>query len=125
MAKRRITKKRSVPYRQNNNSLFSNKIFQRLLLIGTVTLAIYIFQDNLARYLGFKSDKIHADLAEAKEISDSRNSRILGLHEDKIIGADVSEYQGKIDWDNFGEVESYDVGFVFVRATVGRNRVDN
>src|SRR5689334_20163907 len=116
MAKRRITKRRPVSSRTKNNSPFSNIILQRLLFVGLIALSVYFFRDNLSRYLGFKSDK---NSARAKERSDDRNSRILGLHEDKVIGADISEYQDKIDWDNFGEIEStYDVGFVFVRATV-------
>jgi len=123
MAKRRFSKTRSTSSSRKSKSPFSGVIVQRLLFAGLFMLCIYFFRDNLLRYLGFKSDK---NSAQAKEIAEGRNSRIIGLHEDKVFGADISEYQNKIDWDNFGDIDgSYGVDFVFVRATVGDDRVDN
>jgi len=38
-----------------------------------------------------------------------------------IVGNDVSEYQGKIDWDTYKKNSN----FVIIRATIGTARVDN
>lgn len=44
----------------------------------------------------------------------------------KIYGIDVSHYNGNIDWDEvetiFGE---HEIHFAFIRATAGKNKVDN
>lgn len=44
----------------------------------------------------------------------------------KVYGIDVSHYNGNIDWDDvetiFGE---HEIHFAFIRATAGKNKVDN
>lgn len=92
-----------------------------LLFFGT----IYHYRIGLAYYLGFKSYKLQYEEAEAKRISDVRNFQVLEKHEGKAIGLDVSEFQGKIDWDAVESIEgSYPLEFVFIRATAGNDRVD-
>jgi lysozyme len=73
--------------------------------------------------LGFKSNRTE-DTVE-KRLSDVRNIQVLENHKGKVIGIDVSEFQGNIDWDEVGTLEEkYPVQFVFIRATAGNDRVD-
>jgi lysozyme len=93
-----------------------------VMLIGAVG---YHYRDGLAYYFSFKSDKILREETEAKRISDVRNYQVLEKHEGKSIGLDVSEYQGKIRWTYVDTLEQkYPLHFVFIRATVGKDRKD-
>ncbi|MFB3389145.1 glycoside hydrolase family 25 protein [Flavobacterium sp. LAR06] len=112
---------------QPTRSAFSRLIrfiaysFLALLFIGTV----YHYRAGLAYYLGFKSDKVLEEDEVDKHLSDVRNIRVLENHKGKVIGIDVSEFQGKIDWEEVEVLEEkYPVHFVFVRATAGNDRVD-
>lgn len=128
--RRKTTQKRPVVRRKPKKraSFFSGKLsrylvtgFFILLFFGTV----YHYRIGLAYYLGFKSDKLSYEEAEAKRISDVRNFQVLEKHEGKAIGFDVSEFQGKVDWDEIENIEgSYRLEFVFIRATAGNDRLD-
>jgi lysozyme len=90
-----------------------------MLFLGIV----YHYRHGLAYYLGFKSNRTE-DTVE-KRLSDVRNIQVLENHKGKVIGIDVSEFQGNIDWDEVGTLEEkYPVQFVFIRATAGNDRVD-
>jgi lysozyme len=127
--KRKTTTRRTTYTRKSKpkQSLFSKVVrfvtfsFLGLLFIGTV----YHYRDGLAYYLGFKSDKVLEEDEVAKHLSDVRNIQVLENHKGKVVGIDVSEFQGTVRW---GEVEvleeKYPVQFVFIRATAGNNRVD-
>lgn len=112
---------------QPTRSAFSRLIrfiaysFLALLFIGTV----YHYRAGLAYYLGFKSDKVLEEDEVDKHLSDVRNIRVLENHKGKVIGIDVSEFQGKVDWEEVEVLEEkYPVQFVFIRATAGNDRVD-
>ncbi|OXA81485.1 lysozyme [Flavobacterium aquidurense] len=112
---------------QPTRSAFSKVIrvivfsFLGLLFIGT----IYHYRAGLAYYLGFKSDKVLDEDAVDKHLSDVRNIQVLENHKGKVIGIDVSEFQGKVDWEEVEVLEEkYPVQFVFIRATAGNDRVD-
>ncbi|XLS28462.1 glycoside hydrolase family 25 protein [Flavobacteriaceae bacterium M23B6Z8] len=50
---------------------------------------------------------------------------VLHSHENYAKGCDVSQYQGNIDWEVVGKVQdSFQLDFVFIRATAGRNVKD-
>lgn len=92
-----------------------------LLFIGIV----YHYRKGLAYYLGFKSEKVLDEDAVDKHLSDVRNIRVLENHKGKVVGIDVSEFQGKVDWEEVEILdEKYPVQFVFIRATAGNDRVD-
>ena len=113
---------------RKKGSLFSGKVrsysiigFFILLFLGVS----YHYRDGLLYYLGFKSYKLNYEQAEAKRISDIRNYQVLEKHKGKAIGLDLSEYQGKIDWDLVENIENeYPIEFVFIRATAGNDRED-
>jgi len=82
----------------------------------------YHYRSSFAYYLGFKS---HFN-KETNVFSEARNLKVLEKSEGKSIGLDVSEYQGKIRWSYVDTIEEkYPIRYVFIRATVGNDRVDN
>ncbi|RDI58307.1 glycoside hydrolase family 25 protein [Flavobacterium glaciei] len=113
---------------KKNKTVFSGKVLRysivSLLLLLTLAFG-YHYRNGLAYYFSFKTDKILREETEAKRISDVRNFQVLEKHEGKSIGIDVSEYQGKIRWTYVDTLENkYPLHFVFIRATVGKDRKD-
>jgi len=128
--------KRKTPSRKtsyNRKSKSDKSIFSRafryivMMSLGLLFLfAIYHYRDGLAYYLGFKSNKALDEDEVAKHLSDVRNIQVLENHKGKVIGIDVSEFQGKVDWDEVNILEEkYPVQFVFIRATAGNDRIDS
>ena len=117
---RRQSKKRSaVPAWLRNFGI----VVLILLIIGAIG---YHYRDGLAYYFSFKTDKMLKKEAAAKKIADIRNHEILVKSKGKLIGIDVSEYQGKIKWDSVKNIEgSFPIDYVFIRATAGNDRPDN
>jgi lysozyme len=109
-------------------TVFSGKVLRYSIVTFFIVLLVavgYHYRDGLAYYFSFKSDKILREETEAKRISDVRNYQVLEKHEGKSIGLDVSEYQGKIRWTYVDTLENkYPLHFVFIRATVGKDRKD-
>lgn len=120
MRKPRTGKKAS--FRSGNRLRFLFGIVLVFLIAGTV----YHYREGLAYYLGFKSDKVlKVNKAEEKRLTDVRNYNLLSKYEEKVIGFDVSQYQGEIDWDKVEFVENtFLLQFVFIRATVGKDVAD-
>src|SRR6187431_1025137 len=115
MSKRKPKKKNNLPGKRI--------IF---FLIGIAILFIlsigYHYRSGLASYLGFKSEvNKNADV-----FSEARNLKVLEKNDGKVVCIDVSEYQGKIRWSYVDTIEDkYPLRYVFIRATVGNDRVDN
>lgn len=107
---------------------FLSKLFRGLLLLFFSLLfvgIVYHYRKGLAYYLGFRSEKVLDEDEVDKHLSDVRNIRVLENHKGKVVGIDVSEFQGKVDWDEVEILdEKYPVQFVFIRATAGNDRVD-
>ena len=114
---------------RKKSSLFSGKVRSYSITGFFILLFLavsYHYRDGLLYYLGFKSDKLKHEQAEAKRISDIRNFQVLQKHQGKAIGLDLSEYQGKIDWDAVENIDNeYPIEFVFIRATAGKDREDD
>ncbi len=98
--------------------LFGFAILVLLVVIGNH------YREGLSYYFGFKSTKVD-NKAKTKRLSDVRNFQVLSKYSDKVVGIDVSHYQGKIDWEKVRSVEnSYPIRFAFIRATAGRDKID-
>jgi lysozyme len=128
MRKKSVNRKRIVSRRVTKKaSFFSGKVikFTTAIFFMLLVFAVaYQYRNGLAYYFSFKSNKILAQ-EEDKRISDIRNYQVLAHHDGKAIGLDVSEYQGKISWVDVDTLENkYPVDFVFIRATVGNDRLD-
>jgi lysozyme len=128
MRKKSVKRKQPVSRRAKNKTpFFSEKVLRFILLtfsLAVVFIVVHHYRNSLAYYFSFKSNKVlHQE--EDKRISDVRNLQVLDNHAGKAIGFDVSEYQGKINWSDVDTLESkYPVHFVFIRATVGNDRLD-
>nr|WP_294783255.1 glycoside hydrolase family 25 protein [uncultured Flavobacterium sp.] len=124
----RKTTYRKTYSRKPSGRSFLNRLLRGLLLIFLVLLfigTVYHYRKGLAYYLGFKSEKVLDEDEVDKHLSDVRNIRVLENHKGKVVGIDVSEFQGKVDWEEVEILdEKYPVQFVFIRATAGNDRVD-
>jgi len=113
---------------RKKTAFFSGKVRSYSIIAFCILLLIgvgYHYRNGLLYYLGFKSYKLKYEQAEAKRISDIRNYQVLEKHQGKAIGLDLSEYQGKVDWDLVSNIENeYPIEFVFIRATAGNDRED-
>ncbi|MCU0349492.1 MAG: glycoside hydrolase family 25 protein, partial [Flavobacterium sp.] len=96
-----------------------------VLVIGAFT--VYQFRDGFLYYLGFKTNKnVNTLSKEERKIADIRIYEVLSKHTDKVFGFDVSQYQGTINWSEINKIEdTFQLHFVFVRATAGKDKVDN
>lgn len=98
-----------------------------VLVLVIAVFTVYQFRDGLLYYLGFKTDKNANTLTlEERKIADIRIYEVLTQHPDKVVGFDVSQYQGTIHWEEIKKIEdTFQLQFVFVRATAGKNKVDS
>lgn len=90
-----------------------------LLIIGIIS-AIYHYRNGILYYFSFKTNK----LIQTDKVAQARIYQVLEDHTDKVVGIDVSEFQGKINWEEVDSVETRTVGFVFIRATAGIDKTD-
>ena len=121
--KRKYQARRSVKKSSFRQNVIKYSLY--VLFVSFVLAAGYHYRNGLAYYLSFKSNKIAKQDKEAKRISDVRNFQVLQNKGTKAVGIDVSEYQGAIDWPAVNAIEEkFPIQFVFVRATVGNDRVD-
>ncbi|PRZ20057.1 glycoside hydrolase family 25 protein [Flavobacterium granuli] len=129
MRKKVVRRKTTVVRKPRKKAGGFSKKLVNFSLISLVFLLffglVYHYRDGLAYYFSFKSDKVLSDSAEEKRISDVRNFQVLEKKGAKAVGLDVSEYQGEVDWSEVDSLENkYPIDFVFVRATVGNDRLD-
>lgn len=113
---------------KKKNSFFSGKVLTYTLAALFMLFVFglgYHYRNGLAFYFSFKTDKKLRE-EEEKKIADVRIYQVLSKHEDLVYGFDVSEYQGKIDWEEANSIEDkFPLDFVFIRATAGKNYVDS
>jgi lysozyme len=129
MNKKTVRRQTTTRIPKKKASVFSRMLVRFLISAFFIVLVFgigYHYRNGLAYYFSFKSNKIRGEATEVKRISDARNFQVLEKHEGKSIGLDVSEYQGKISWSYVDTLEKkYPLHFVFIRATVGKDRKDN
>jgi len=123
------------PAARRSKSKKTNKISQGkilkysalLLFVGFVIAMSYQYRHGFLYWLGFKTDKrVEALSKEERKIADLRMYEIISRHKDKVFGIDVSHYQGKIDWETvLNDNDDFPIGFVFVRATAGKSKLDS
>lgn len=112
------TKKKNT---KNNGFLYFG-----LLVLMLVLCFGYHYRNGLAYYSNLVTVQLKSKTGSDKHVSDVRNYQVLHKYEDKVVGFDVSQFQGKIKWDLVENVDkSFPLGFVFIRATAGRNKVDS
>jgi lysozyme len=120
MAKTTV-RKRPVRKSTASRSSFWTKFTLISLVFFSLLFAVYHYKDALLYYFSFKSNH----LVQQNKIDGARIHQVLKRHEDLVLGFDVSEYQGKIEWAAIDSMDHYKLHFVFVRATAGSDRVDS
>ena len=96
-----------------------------LFLFFVVAIGLFKFRDGLLYYLGFTTDNAVELSAEERKLADIRIYEVLHKHDEKAIGFDVSEYKSTINWEETYSIdESFELSFVFIRATAGINKLD-
>ncbi|PJJ10992.1 lysozyme [Flavobacterium sp. 1] len=109
---------------KKKSTVFSTKFFGNLILVFlffAVLSIAYHYRSSFAHYLGFKSNLNN----DTNVFSEARNLKVLEKNNGKVVGIDVSEYQGKVRWSYVDTIEEkYPLHYVFIRATVGNDRVD-
>lgn len=119
--------RRKYPSKSKKQTLISPKSVKWILGLFLLLFAIiFVYQkkDGILYYLGFKIKNTELT-ANQRKLEDKRISDIVINHKGKIFGIDVSQYQGKIDWDNVEAIEEqFELKFVIVRATAGSNKID-
>lgn len=116
--KRKSSRKKS-PF--SGKFLSIGTIFLFLLFIG---IAGYHYRDALAYYFSFRS-RHELKTANTTKIEGARIFQVLSKHSSNVLGFDVSEYQGNIRWEEVKTLEdTFQLEFVFIRATAGKDRID-
>lgn len=105
------------PAKKNSSAI---KLLFYLIIFGFFVFGIYHYRNALLYYFSFKTDKV----IKTDKVTQARIFQILEDNKEKVIGFDVSEYQGAIDWEKVDSIEGRKLHFVFIRATVGNDKVD-
>ena len=127
VAKKKVVKRSVVKKKKQSFSLAKLVLLSVAgLFFAFVLTTVYEYKDGFLYYLGFKTDKrMDALSKEDRKIADIRIYEVLQNHEENAFGFDVSEYQSKIQWDSISQLENeFEMTFVFIRATAGKNRKD-
>jgi lysozyme len=110
---------------KKKSPIFSGKILGYFIvgfLLFLVLSVAYHYRSSFAYYLGFKSRFTE----QTNVFSEARILKVLEKSDGKVVGLDVSEYQGKIRWSYVDTIEEkYPLRYVLIRATVGNDRVDH
>jgi lysozyme len=129
MGKQRVIRKKVVRRKMKKKVSFFSFLFTKYSIIAFLVLLlfgmVYHYRNGLAYYFSFKTNKILRENAADKRLSDVRNVQVFENHSGMSVGIDVSEYQGEISWSYVDTLENkYPLHYVFIRATVGKDRLD-
>jgi lysozyme len=104
---------------KNNDSFFRTNTFYNCAFGFVIFVFIYSQRNVLAYYFGFKTDKVYVETRNASL------NKVLDAHIEKSFGIDISEYQDQINWNDVKEIDGgFPIEFVFIRASVGKDRRD-
>jgi lysozyme len=117
--------KKNSPKRKTASKTSNAKIIRNFAAgIFCLALVVYHYRAGIAYYLGFRSPKT-VESPEERHLSDVRNFQLLSKYKERAVGIDVSQYQEEINWQAVKTVEgTFPLRFVFIRATVGNDKVD-
>lgn len=96
-----------------------------LLFVGILAVTAWHYRTAIAYYFSFRTNKSLERKEELRRLTDIRNREVLLRHTGRLIGIDVSEYQGQIDWKHIETIDGHiPVSYVLIRATAGKDRPD-
>lgn len=111
--RRRTSKKKS--------GFISAKIIFILVAFFAFSFGVYHYREALLFYFSFKTNKVYKEDKVAK----ARIFQILSNNKHKVVGFDVSQFQGEINWSEIDSVEGFKLDYVFIRATAGSDKLDS
>lgn len=115
-AKRSSSKKKS-------GSTYLTKVKWTVIICTLLGAGIWFgitFKDGIKYFFSTERSK-----ANEKSIFDFRTIEVLNRHENMLVGFDVSQYQGVIDWSAIDSIGfKAPLEFVFIRATMGVDAKD-
>lgn len=104
--------------KKSKSALLWNRIKWVSIIVVFVGLGIWFgitFKEGIEYF--FRSNK---ERISEKSVYDVRNVEVLSRHSDKMIGFDVSQYQGIISWSDVDSIAQHSMlEFVFIRSTMG------
>ena len=106
---------------KKKNGFISVKIIFILVAFFAFSFGVYHYREALLFYFSFKTNKVYKEDKVAK----ARIFQILSNNKDKVVGFDVSQFQGEINWSEIDSVEGFKLDYVFIRATAGSDKVDS
>lgn len=106
---------------KKKNGLISAKVIFILVAFFAFSFGVYHYREALLFYFSFKTNKVYKEDKVAK----ARIFQILSNNKDKVVGFDVSQFQGEINWSEIDSVEGFKLDYVFIRATAGSDKVDS
>lgn len=90
------------------------------LLVGT----LWHYRTAIAWYFSYRPQAKEKSPEEQK-LQLIRDFQVLQRHASIVVGIDVSEYQGRIEWNKVKNVAgTFPIQYVFIRATAGHDRPD-
>ena len=109
--------------KKTSNSFQETLVF--LFFLAIICAIFYHFRNDINAIFGLNHKPTASEILSDKNVA-KRNQQILAHYQNNIFGIDVSEYQGNINWDKVNFMgENAPINFVFIRATVGNDRVDS
>ena len=106
----------------SKKSFLNSKNSWSIFLIFFIVGIIISNKKAILYYFSFKTNKVLQSDLNYK----ARNEEVLKANNDKIVGIDVSHYQGNINWSKVEFVANkYPIEFVFIRATQGTDKKDS
>lgn len=109
------------PTSKKKSGFISAKIIFILVAFFAFSFGVYHYREALLFYFSFKTNKVYKEDKVAK----ARIFQILSNNKDKVVGFDVSQFQGEINWSEIDSVEGFKLDYVFIRATAGSDKVDS
>jgi lysozyme len=106
---------------KKKSGFISTKIIFILVAFFAFSFGVYHYREALLFYFSFKTNKVYKEDKVAK----ARIFQILSNNKDKVVGFDVSQFQGEINWSEVDSVEGFKLDYVFIRATAGSDKVDS
>ena len=92
-----------------------------ILILILLSMFAYHYRDAISFYI--KSTRNTGSTID--KVAKARIHQVLTKHLNKTFGLDVSQYQGKINWQVIDSVEhKFPLHFVFIRATAGKDKID-
>jgi lysozyme len=115
------TRKKTIRKSTKNKNNFWTKFTVTSLIIFAFLFSIYHYRNAILYYFSFRTNKITTQ----SKVDGARIYQVLKRHDDHVIGFDVSEYQGEIEWKKIDSIEMHPLRYVFIRATAGSDKVDS